>query len=126
MAQDEIPNDIEAFIDTVVDSVATMEALALTYRGRDKSWSAAEVAQRLYVSETRARESLERLAAHGGVREDAGRYHYEPQGAELEALLARVVQTYDRQLIAVTNRIHARVRPSITEFANAFRMRKDK
>ena len=126
MAQDTIAADVEAFIVEVMDSVATMEACTLSYRERAARWSIREMAGRLYVEEARARESLERLVRYGILRVEDDCYRYAPSDPQLEALLSRVVQTYDRQLIPVTNLIHSRVKPSITEFANAFRMRKDR
>jgi hypothetical protein len=126
MAQDTIAADVAAFIIEVMDSVATMEACTLSYRERSVCWSASEMAGRLYVDEARAKESLERLVRYGVLRFENGRYGYAPLDSELEALISCVVQTYDRQLIPVTNLIHSRVKPSITEFANAFRMRKER
>lgn len=126
MAHDAIATDVEVFIATVIDSVATMEALMLTYRGRDSTWTVAQLAQRLYVDPARAEASLQQLMSHGLLQLEAEHYRYAPGDDELAALIPRVVQTYERQLIAVTNLIHSRVKSSITEFANAFRMRKDK
>jgi hypothetical protein len=125
MAQDTIAADVEAFIVEVMDSVATMEACALSHRDRAMRWSVREMAGRLYVEEARARTALERLVRYGILCIEDDCYRYAPSDPQLEALLLQVVQTYDRQLIPVTNLIHSRVKSSITEFANAFRMRKD-
>lgn len=126
MAEDTLPTDVEAFVTNVIDSVATMEALMLTYRHRDATWTVERVAERLYVEPARAEESLQRLARHGILACEADHYRCAPHEAALEELLSSVATTYQRQLIAVTNLIHSRTKSSITAFANAFRMRKDK
>jgi hypothetical protein len=125
MSEAFVPDDVRDFILEHIDTVAQMEALLLLREDADRSWTAAEVARRLYVEETAAAGAVARLAAAGlCVRQDEG-CRYEPGNAERRALIDRVADAYSRYLIPVTNIIHDKP-ARIQKFADAFRFRKDK
>jgi hypothetical protein len=54
------------------------------------------------------------------------RYRYGPASAELAAAVDELAVTYVRHLVQVTNIIHAKPSPGVRQFAEAFRIRKDK
>ena len=59
------------------------------------------------------------------IRSDSGSFRYDRLGPTLEDVIGRLGETYQTQLVAVTKVIHSKPR-RIREFANAFRLRKDR
>ncbi|HEU4771280.1 MAG TPA: hypothetical protein VFS68_03895 [Candidatus Udaeobacter sp.] len=128
MAEHFIPDDVAHFVLEKIDSVAQLEALLLLRRDPEKEWSAAALAARLYISEEQTKELLEGLRAQGFVaaQSNSSVYRYQPVTTELHQMLDRLAEIYAKQLVPVTNLIHSKPRPRIQEFADAFRLRKDK
>jgi hypothetical protein len=124
MAADTIPDDVRTFVLKYIDAISEIEALLLLRRESMLLWSAASVAERLYVSDVVAAEVLERLLAHGFIARQGGDYRYECATPELAALVDRTADVYARQLIPMTNLIHSKS-ARIRQFANAFKFRKD-
>lgn len=128
MAEHFIPDDVAHFVLEKIDSVAQLEALLLLRRDPEKEWSAAALAARLYISEEQTKELLEGLRAQGFVaaQSNSSVCRYQPVTTELHQMLDRLAEIYAKQLVPVTNLIHSKPRPRIQEFADAFRLRKDK
>jgi hypothetical protein len=124
MTGDTIPDDVRDFIQMHVDSVAQLEALLLLRANPGEVWDADKVAARLYSRRPEIAEALDRLCTHGFLVCEEGIYRYDCT-PEARCLIDRVASVYARQLIPVTNMIHAKVR-RIREFADAFRLRKDR
>lgn len=119
-----IADDVRLFILASIDSVAQMEALMLLRVNAGSGWTAAAIAQRLYITEAEVVPLLDRLCAQGIVTAEAGEYVYRPAEA-LADIVARAAESYARHLVPVTHLIHSRPRTRIHEFAEAFRLRKD-
>ncbi|MBI2224804.1 MAG: hypothetical protein HYU44_07580 [Betaproteobacteria bacterium] len=126
MADTQIPDDIRDFIITRVDSIAHIEALMLLRHDPEISWDAASLAARLYISVDEAKRVLEELGARSLLMVDNGVYRYGCASPELKVLVDRLARIYATQLIAVTNLVHAKASSRIKQFADAFRLRKDK
>ena len=126
MADTQIPDDIRDFILNFVDSIAHIEALMLLRRDPDLSWDGITLAARLYISVDEAKRILDELGARGLLMVDNGVYRYGCASPELKALVDRLAPIYATQLIAVTNLVHAKTSNRIKQFADAFRLRKDK
>jgi hypothetical protein len=124
MADDPIPDEVRNFIQMHIDSVAQLEALLLLRANSTEEWDAARTARRLYSREQEIADVLARLCAEGLLTCKDGVYRYECE-EETRRLVDRVAAVYARQLIPVTNMIHAKVR-RIREFADAFKLRKDR
>ncbi|HVZ91430.1 MAG TPA: hypothetical protein VG843_07250 [Rhizomicrobium sp.] len=119
-----IPDEVRSFVLQRIDTVAQLEALLLLRKYPQTSWSAADVARRLYVGEAAAQEILAKLATDGLIAAADGAFRYSP-AAETARIIDALADTYARYLIPVTNLIHDK--PSrIQQFADAFRIRKDK
>lgn len=123
MTDDPIPADLRDFILRHIDSVAHLEALLLLRANPQVSWDVAATAKRLYTTEQQAGDVLERLCADGLLQCDNGIYRSEGQSAEHKAMMDRLADAHARQLIPITNLIHAKPR-RIREFADAFKFRK--
>jgi hypothetical protein len=125
MADDPIPAEVRDFILRHIDSVAQLEALLLLLRNPKGSWTVARTAQRLYAPEQEIADVLARLREDGLVSVNDGGYRYDCASPEQSALIERLAEVYARHLIPMTNMIHAKPR-RIREFADAFKLRKDR
>jgi hypothetical protein len=124
MADEPIPDDVRDFIVRNIDSIAQIEALLLLRAQPGVSWTVEKVAQRLYTNQQDIAEALARLAADGFLSVQAHAYRFECATPEQQAMVDRTADAYRRQLIAVTNMIHAKPR-RIRQFADAFKFKKD-
>jgi len=124
MVDDGIPADLRDFIVRSIDSVGQLEALLLLRADPDKTWDVAHLAQRLYVNEAEAALILAHLAEQGFVVATGGSSRYDPENTQ-NLLIDRLAEAYARQLIPITNLIHAKPR-GIRAFADAFKIKRDK
>jgi hypothetical protein len=83
------------------------------------------MAKRLYVTEQEVAEVLVLLCHDGLLSVNERVYRYSGGTPEQQELVDRLSTLYSRQLIPVTNVIHAKPR-RIRQFADAFRFRKDR
>jgi hypothetical protein len=125
MTDELIPGEARDFILRHIDSVAQLEALLLLRANAQAGWSVGETAKRLYTGEREIAEVLTRLRSDGFLTITGETYRYDCATPELRELVNRVADVYARHLIPITNMIHAKPR-RIREFADAFKLRKDK
>jgi predicted transcriptional regulator len=128
--QDDLLNKeaVDAFIREEIDSVPHLEALLLIWRNRPRAWSVAEMAKALYVTEEVAEKILQGLAQRNliGTTKTSDAYHYEPTSEAKDKLMAKLDETYRRELVRVSAMIHSKASAAVREFARAFRFKKDK
>ena len=122
-----IQDELRRFILTSTLTVPHVEAILLLRKDAATNWDARRLASRLYVADKRAAELLAELCAMGMLArtEDAPSYRYAPSTPELATLLDHLADTYARQLVEVTELIHAAGDPVARQFAAAFRFRKE-
>jgi hypothetical protein len=87
------------------------------------------LAARLYISDEQTAELLLALCAQGFAAIDADNpavYRFRPSSTELKTTLDRLAEIYAKHLVPVTNLIHSKPKSRIQQFADAFRLRKDK
>lgn len=125
MSLTEVPEHVRRFIVEAIDSVPELEALLLLRAHPDRSWSPADAGARLYVSLPVATHVLTALAGRGLLRDEDGAFRYAPSPPALETVVADVATSYSAHLIAVTRLIHGKPAPSVLQFADAFRLRKE-
>ena len=65
MATQYVPDDIRDFILKHIASVAQIEALLLIWSSPEERWGVAQIAARIYASETETAKALEGLCADG-------------------------------------------------------------
>jgi len=124
MADEPVPDDVRDYILNHIDSIVQLEALMLLRAHPGECWDVAKMARRLYVSEPEVSDAVGRLVNDGVASLNEGAFSYRPAPEVLD-LLERVVATYRRHLIPVTNLIHSK--PSrISQFADAFKFRRDR
>jgi hypothetical protein len=125
MSDEPIPEDVQEFILSRITSIAQLEALLLLWRDPKATWDIATMARRLYISDGEAKGLLSQLSADGFALGVDDAYRFDTSDLERFGLVTRVAEVYRRHLISVTNLIHAKP-PRIREFADAFRLRKDR
>jgi hypothetical protein len=121
----EIPETVRRFVIANIDSVPELEAVLLLRSHADRDWSAEDAGARLYVSVMMAAHVLGVLTQRGLLSMTGERYRYAPASTELDAAVATLAATYATNLIAVTHLIHSKPSPSVLQFADAFRLRKE-
>jgi len=124
MPSDEIPDDLRDFILNQIDSIAQLEALLLLKNNARQSWTAADCARRLYITDAEATQILGRLEAGGFLISSQTDYRFECRSPAEEDIAERLSTLYRQKLIPVTNLIHSK-RNRVQQFADAFRLRKD-
>jgi hypothetical protein len=125
MADDLIPDDLRDFILKHFDSIAQLEALLLLRNESQVRWSAAAVAKRLYIDVTQASTILALHRSHGFFVLSDTEYRFECDGEDKRRMVDLLAGIYSRHVVPVTNIVHGKP-PRIQEFADAFRLKKDK
>jgi hypothetical protein len=134
MNRDPIPNDVKQFILERIESVAYLQALLLLRSKPDAPWSCGAVANRLYIDQKQTAELLASLDADGFVtvagEEDPGEedpmYRYQPATPHMLQMVDSLADFYGKHLVPITNLIHSKPKNRVQQFADAFRIRKDK
>jgi hypothetical protein len=122
----ELPDNVRRFLLRHIDSIAELEGLLLMRRERLVPWTSGALAGRLYVSEDAAALVLDVLHRRELLAQEPAGYRYEPANEELGTGVEAVAELYSRSVIPITNLIHGKARPSIQQFADAFRLRDTK
>jgi hypothetical protein len=129
MSNHVIPDDVAQFILAKIDSVAQMEALLLLRSKPEEQWSIQTLARGLYITEEQTADLLSRFCAEGFLiltASEPALYLYRPASPELRQMLDRLTEIYSKHLLPVTNLIHSKPKTRVQEFADAFKLRKDK
>lgn len=109
MATEYVPYDIRDFILKHIASVAQIEALLLIWSSPEERWSVAQIAARIYASETETAKALEGLCAHGLLVRTDEAFGLNASEENLE-MIRRLQEAYARYLIPVTDVIHSKSR----------------
>jgi hypothetical protein len=106
-----------------------MEALLLFRNESQEAWTVESLARRLYIDENQTAAIVNRLCAEGFLvvqTSDLAQYQYAPSSQDLRQQVDRVCAIYTKHLVPVTNLIHSKPKTRVQEFADAFRLRRDK
>lgn len=120
---------VDRFIVDEIDSVPHLEALLLLWRSAPQQFSAAQIAEKLYIHGGQAAGIAEDLHRRGLIARDhngAAGFFYDMQNESRNGLMEAVDATYRRELIRISGIIHSKPSAGVRAFANAFRFRKDK
>ena len=120
---------IDQFIMDEIDSVPHLEALLLLWRSAPQQFSAAQIAEQLYIHPGQAAGIAEDLHRRGLIAREhasAAGFFYDMHSEERNRLIEAVDASYRRELIRISGIIHSKASPGVRAFANAFRFRKDK
>lgn len=122
----DIPPPVKQLVLALIDSIPELETLLLLREHAERSWSAAEVGQRVYVSHAVAAHVLSELETRGFLAATEASYRYAPTTAELRNTVDDLADAYAHHLVEVTRMIHAKPSASVRQFADAFVLKKDK
>jgi DNA-binding MarR family transcriptional regulator len=121
--------EVDRFIIDKIESVPHLEALLLLWNSRPAKWSPQDLARRLYVEPSAARDLLQDLEREELILVNPGpaeQYYYEPKSEEKEKLIELVDVTYRKQVVRISTMIHSKASSAIRDFARAFRFTKGK
>jgi DNA-binding MarR family transcriptional regulator len=120
---------VDQFIMDEIDSVPHLEALLLLWRSAPQHFSAAQIAEQLYITHGHGAAIAEDLHRRGLIAREHGSaagFCYDMHAEERNRLMQAVDITYRRELIRISGIIHSKPSPGVRAFADAFRLRKDK
>jgi hypothetical protein len=125
-----IPEDVRRFVLTSIPSVPFLEALLLLRADPAQQWQREMLARRLYTRDKVAQALLDELCMAGmaapcpAPQEHC--YRYQPASPALQARIDQLADLYSKHLVEVTLLIHSSLDRKAHQFADAFRLRKDK
>lgn len=130
MNSSELTDELRRFIHTII-SIPHLEVMLLLHQASTQVWNVTTVSQRIYVNQAQAAIMLKDLCDAGicqPVSSAAGEFMYSPAFPELGKLIDELAEYYPRNLIQVTNMIHAKSASGqrVQMFADAFKIHKDK
>jgi len=121
--------EVYRFIYEKIDSVPHLEALLQLWNSRPKKWSEEELAGRLFLTapvlQNIMRDLIRMELAIGGDQEPRW-YAHPPNSPQNDRLVEALAETYKRDLLRVTEAIHAKASSGAREFGRAFKFRKKK
>ena len=119
---------VEEFLARYIDSVELLEILLLIAREGDRSWSAERLSTRLLTSRTSAERRLEKLLHDGLVKPDgaAGHFVFSPKDRTSALAVAELDRIYEPYRIRIIEIIFTKPSSTLTNFLNAFDMKRDK
>jgi len=124
----EIPADVLHLLEEQIDTVPHLEALLLIWNSGTRSWTADEIATRIYVSTGVAANLLQDLARRRLLVSDGASpasYTFHSGHETAAALMPRVAAAYRQNLVLIARLIHAKGSPAVREFARAFEFKKE-
>lgn len=123
MTSQAIPDDVRRFVLFAIPSVPYLEALLLMRSTPGQTWDAPGIAQRLYLSESKAAGLLAELGDAAFAQRNPNGYRYCPQDAQMAGLLDSLAAAYARNLVEISRMIHSKTNDKPHQFANAFILR---
>ena len=120
-----IPDATRRLIGAHVPTVPHLEALVLAHGQPAQAWSAAGIADHLYIPRDTAAGVLADLVASGLLAwqdATAGAAHYAPRNAAADEAVRQLVELYARRVVDVTRLIHAHDGDDAQRLADAFRI----
>lgn len=118
--------DVSSFIASSFRSVWAIELLLHLKRNSDRSWSKAELVDKLRASELVVTNALKSLAASGlAIEDEADGVRYAPASPDIEKLADATEALYAKKPDSVRRIVVASATDGLTAFADAFRLRRD-
>ncbi len=119
--------ELRQFITEYVHSVEQLEILCLLHESGSKELTVGEVFRVVQSSRESVAKCLESFHKHGFLRsETPGAYQFAARTGANGQSLAALVRAYHERRVAVIESIYLRPGDPIQDFADAFRLRKEK
>lgn len=119
-------NAISHLLQTAVDSVEQCEMIVAVCNGRNRWWTAGELATELFLGHSPTARDLAVLATRGLLEVRIGndvQYRFAPASSELERSVVALAELYRTQRVDVLGYIVRRKGRSLQHFAEAFDFR---
>ncbi|HEX3716847.1 MAG TPA: hypothetical protein VH595_02680 [Verrucomicrobiae bacterium] len=127
MPNSPISVELQQFIDRYIHSVEQLEILCLLVDESAKTWSEIEVFHRIQSSQESVSRTLRRFRDDRFLVFDLTKgYRFSPESSDLARLASELAKAYRERRVAVIGAIYKPTVDSIRDFADAFRIRKDK
>lgn len=127
MPEEPIPKDVLLFIADHIRSVEQLEILCLLVETPDRAWSTSEIFRTIQSTEKSVLDGVQYFMDHGVVSQDAeGLFRFNPEAALLKESVLRLVRTYRERRVTIIETIYKKPLFSVQDFAEAFRLRKEK
>jgi DNA-binding IclR family transcriptional regulator len=123
----ELPSDVEQLLREHIRSIETLEILLWLREEPDRTWTIAEVYQKVRSSERSVSQNLEELSRRGLLRQEGQSliYRFAPQTDALRATIDQLAHLYAERRVRIVEAIYSERVSEVDEFAKAFRLRKD-
>ena len=124
----EIPAHVLRFVLENINTVPELETLLMMSGAQDRRWAISDVASHNYITEQRAEETLGALRRRGLVSADESlvRFRFSPATDDIRNVVADLALCYRANLSRIATLIHSKPSASVTEFARAFDLKKDR
>jgi predicted transcriptional regulator len=119
------PDAVLSFVDRHIESLEHLEILLLL-AAQDRSWSAAEIFQKIQSSQASVDQRLQSLVTAGLLaRDETGRFRFSPKDEATRNLVKDLADAYRTRRVRIIEAIYTRKTDAVQSFANAFKFRKD-
>jgi hypothetical protein len=121
-----LPADVRRFLLASIASVPHLEALLLLRNDPAMDWNAVKLGEHLFASASRAESILHDLREQELCSATLpGHFRYSPRSAAVAATIDRLAEHYSRNLVQVSQLLHAKLDRQALDFSDAFKLRKD-
>ncbi|WP_141592787.1 hypothetical protein [Myxococcus sp. AB056] len=124
-----IPQRVQRFISTHIDSLEKLEVLLLLRARADREWTASAVSLELRITDASAASRLEDLTNRRMLVSDGASppsYRYSPESSEDVQAVTELAAVYGAKRVSVITFIFSRPLDKVRGFAEAFILKKDK
>ena len=125
MSEGGSPDAVLSLVDRHIESVEHLEILLLL-AANERSWSAAEIFQRIQSSQASVEQRLGSLVAAGLLSKDSnGMFLFAPKDDETRQVVKDLAEAYKTRRVRIIEAIYTRKTDAVRTFADAFKFRKD-
>ena len=114
-----------SFVDRHIESVEHLEILLLL-AAQERSWTGAEIFQKIQSSQASVDQRLESLVAAGLLaKDDNGQFRFAPKDEDTRKVVKDLAEAYRTRRVRIIEAIYTRKTDAVQSFADAFKFRKD-
>jgi hypothetical protein len=130
VAESDISPAIRDFIAEHIDSVLQLEVLLLLFAHRARQFTANDISNELRIDPNWVAGQLSRMCAMGILicitQANVMTYQYQPAKPHVDATITGLADAYAQRRVSVVSLIFNKPTDALRNFADAFRLRKDK
>lgn len=125
MKEKSLPKDVYDFLENCIDSAEQLRVLALLHSNPMREWNISEISSELRSSESSIQNRLDCLYDRKVLLRSplTNSHRYSPYNEEVQAVIDRVIQTYEIKTHRVMEIIFSK-KSALKAFADAFKVKK--